>query len=115
MPLRPAASITENARYGLQAGSGDRNSMRVELSLPRFGSGTRTSADRLLRAQHTYTGASYPTTRRLYEFTVWFVTAVISRACSRIPAMKCLPGCDSPYGSVASWNALTSPSNSDTC
>ncbi len=53
MPLSPAASITEKARYGLHAGSGERNSMRVELSLPRFGIGTRTSAERLLRAQHT--------------------------------------------------------------
>ena len=35
--------------------------MRVELSpLPFFGTGTRTSADSLFRAQHTYTGASYP-------------------------------------------------------
>ena len=96
MPLRPAASITENARYGLHAGSGERNSMRVELSLPFFGSGTRTSADRLLRAQHTYTGASYPTISRLYELTVWFVTAVISRAWLSSPAMKALPDLRQP-------------------
>src|SRR5262249_57882611 len=100
----PAARITENARYGLHAGSGERNSTRVELSWPRFGSGTRTSAERLLRAQHTYTGASYPTTSRLYEFTVWFVTAVISRAWRSKPAMKCLPGFDNPCGSPGSWN-----------
>src|SRR5881227_3763872 len=75
MPLMPAARITENARYGLQAGSGERNSMRVEDSLPLRPPGTRTSADRLLRAHATYTGASLPgaTTRRLYEFTHWLV------------------------------------------
>ena len=50
--------MTEKARYGLQAGSGERNSIRVELSLPTFVTGTRTRAERLLRAQHTYTGAS---------------------------------------------------------
>ena len=53
MPLRPAASITENARYGLQAGSGDRYSMRTDDSLPVLVTGTRTSAERLLRAQLT--------------------------------------------------------------
>src|SRR3954469_12801390 len=87
MPRRPAASITENARYGLHAGSGERNSMRVESFLPRFGSGTRTNADRLLRAQQMYAGASYPGINRLYELTHWFVTAVISRACVSRPAM----------------------------
>ena len=50
--------MTENARYGLHAGSGERNSIRVELSLPFFGSGTRTSAERLFRAHPMYTGAS---------------------------------------------------------
>src|SRR5689334_1397803 len=98
MPFRPAASITENARYGLQAGSGERNSMRVLLSLPRFGIGTRTSADSLLRAQQMYVGASYPSMRRLYEFTVWFVTAVISFAWCSSPAMKHWPTFDRPCG-----------------
>src|ERR671924_2386499 len=87
IPASPAASITAKARYGLHAGSGERNSMRVADSLPGLYMGTRTSADRFLRAQHTYTGASYPGTSRLYEFTHWFVTSVISAACSRIPAM----------------------------
>src|SRR5436190_582355 len=64
MPRSPAASIIENARYGLHAGSGERNSMRVELSLPLLGTGTRTSADSLLRAHETCTGASYPSIRR---------------------------------------------------
>src|SRR6266576_763256 len=87
IPARPAASMAANARYGLHAGSGDRNSMRVADSLPGLYIGTRTSALRFRRAQHTYTGASYPGIRRLYEFTHWFVTSVSSDACVSIPAM----------------------------
>jgi hypothetical protein len=37
----------------LQAGSGDRSSMRTDDSLPDLVIGTRTSADRLFRAQLT--------------------------------------------------------------
>src|SRR5262249_25243332 len=118
--LSPAASIRLNARYGLQAGSGERNSIRVESSFPFFASGTRTSAERLFRAQHTYTGASYPTmgasrlmASRLYEFTHVVVTAVYSGAWRSKPAMKHLPTFDSPARSPGSWNALTSPSNSE--
>ena len=53
MPLRPAASITAKARYGLQAGSGARYSQRVAASLPGLYMGTRTRAERLRRAQAT--------------------------------------------------------------
>src|SRR5919204_5250732 len=112
-PARPAASIAANARYGLHAGSGDRYSIRVAPSLPGLYIGTRTSALRLRRAQHTYTGASNPDTSRLYEFTHWLVTRVISGACPRIPAMKFLAVFERWYSSVASKNALRSPSNSD--
>src|SRR3990170_4542111 len=86
-PATPAASIVANARYGLQAGSGERYSIRVAPSLPGLYIGTRTSAERLRPAQQTYTGASYPGTSRLYEFTHWFVTSVISGAWRRMPAM----------------------------
>ncbi len=65
MPSRPAARITEKARYGLQAGSGARYSMRVASGLPGLAEGTRTRADWLLRAQATCTGASKPPTSRL--------------------------------------------------
>src|ERR671937_1166217 len=111
-PGRPAASMAANARYGLHAGSGERNSILVADSLPGLYMGTRTSADRFLRAQHTYTGASYPGTRRLYEFTHWFVTSVISRACVRMPAMYPRATFERWYSSAASKNALRSPSNS---
>jgi hypothetical protein len=69
IPASPAASIAANARYGLQAASGERYSIRVASSLPGLYCGTRTSAERFRRAQHTYTGASNPGTSRLYEFT----------------------------------------------
>ena len=52
-PASPAASIAENARYGLHAGSGERYSIRVAPSLPGLYIGTRTRARRLRRAQHT--------------------------------------------------------------
>ena len=58
MPFSPAARMTAKARYGLQAGSGARYSIRVESTLPRLITGTRTSADRLLRAHERWTGAS---------------------------------------------------------
>src|SRR5689334_13767630 len=115
MPLSPAASIAENDRYGLHAGSGERNSIRTDSFLPRFDNGTRTNAERLLRAQHLYTGASYPGISRLYELTHWFVTAQSSPACVSNPAMKCFATFDSPYSSPGSENALTSPSNKDRC
>src|SRR2546422_9163171 len=87
IPVRPAASIAANARYGLHAGSGERNSTRVADSFPGLYIGTRTSAERFLLAQQMYTGASYPGTRRLKEFTHWFVTSVISLACLSTPAV----------------------------
>ena len=57
--------ISANARYGLHAGSGARYSIRADASLPGFVSGTRTSAERLLTPQQTYSGASNPGTSRL--------------------------------------------------
>src|ERR1039457_3742542 len=57
-PLRPAASTTANARYGLHAGSGERNSSRVDSGRPLLAIGTRTRAERLLYAHDTWTGAS---------------------------------------------------------
>ena len=65
MPRSPAARITAKVRYGLQALSGARYSRRVDSDLPILTTGTRTSAERLLRAQLTWTGASYPPMSRL--------------------------------------------------
>ena len=50
--------MTAKARYGLQAVSGARYSIRVDSFLPRLTTGTRTRAERLLRAQDTWMGAS---------------------------------------------------------
>ena len=51
MPSRPAASMQAKARYGLEDGSGQRSSMRVEFSWPWLICGMRISAERLMRAQ----------------------------------------------------------------
>jgi hypothetical protein len=51
----------------------------------------------------------------LYEFTHWFVTAVISAACLSRPAMNCRAVLLSWYSAPASWKALRSPSNSEKC
>ena len=57
MPSRPAISIAANARYGLQHGSGQRNSRRLAFGLFEY-SGMRTDAERL-RCEYTrFTGAS---------------------------------------------------------
>ena len=57
--------MTAKARYGLQALSGERYSIRVDSYFPCLTTGTRTRAERLLWAQDTWMGASYPDTRRL--------------------------------------------------
>ena len=88
MPFRPAASRTAKARYGLAALSSERNSMRVLLPLDGLYIGTRISDERLLCPQQIHAGASAPPASRLYEFTHWLVTAVISGACTRSPAMN---------------------------
>ena len=65
MPFRPAASSSAKARYGLQAVSSERTSIRVDWPLPGLYIGTRTSAERLLWPQQTYDGASPPPESRL--------------------------------------------------
>src|SRR6185369_13994000 len=111
MPRRPAASSTANVRYGLHAESGLRTSTRRDDALCGVYIGTRTSAERLAAPHDAAVGASPPCTSRLYEFTHLLVTALISLACSRMPAMNDLPTSDSCSGSLGSWKALVSPSN----
>src|SRR5581483_6290840 len=84
MPSRPDRSITASARYGLHDGSGIRSSMRVPV--PRV-AGTRTSGLRFFSDQEIAVGASYPGTRRLYEFTSGFVMAQKPFAWRRMPPM----------------------------
>src|SRR3982074_1071347 len=111
MPRRPAASSTAKVRYGLHAESGLRTSIRLDDALRGVYIGARTSADRLAAPHDAAVGASPPCTSRLYEFTHWFVTALISLACSRMPAMNDFPTSESCSGSSGLWNALDSPSN----
>ncbi len=61
----PAASTTAKARYGLQAASIVRSSMRVDWPLLGLYIGTRTIAERLLWPQQMYDGASPPPISRL--------------------------------------------------
>src|SRR5437762_10010673 len=84
-PSRPAMSMAENARYGLAAGSGGRNSTRsggqsvpgglaagsggrnstrLALGLAEY-MGMRQAAERLRREYAKFTGAAYPGTKRL--------------------------------------------------
>src|SRR3954451_14832051 len=94
-PSRPAISMAEKARYGLQDGSGHRNSRRLAFGLFEY-SGIRTDAERL-RCEYTrLTGASYPGTSRLYEFVVGAANARIAGACCSRPPMYQRAMSDSP-------------------
>src|SRR5436189_4834883 len=86
IPSMPAISIAEKHRYGLADGSGGRNSSRFAFSDREY-NGIRTHADRL-RCEYTrFTGASYPGTKRRYEFVVGAANARTAGACcSRPPA-----------------------------
>src|SRR3569833_46730 len=102
MPLRPAPRMTANARYGLQAVSSERNSMRVAWPFCGLYIGTRTRAERLLWPQQMYGGASPPAPAeaptpphsRLKELTHWLVTAVSTAAWRSTPAMNARPTLD---------------------
>src|SRR3954451_2211428 len=85
-PSSPAMSRAEKARYGLADGSGGRNSRRLAFGLFEY-TGIRTHAERF-RCEYTrFTGASYPGTSRLYEFTVGLVNASSDGACASRPPM----------------------------
>src|SRR4029077_6499499 len=86
MPSSPAMRQAENARYGLAAGSGDRNSTRLVLGLVEY-IGMRTHADRFRFEYTRLTGASYRGTSRRYEFVVGAHSASRAGACFRSPPM----------------------------
>src|ERR1700689_4286631 len=86
IPSRPAISIAENARYGLQLGSGKRTSIRRVLGLGPV-IGMRTLAERFRLEYARLTGASKPGTRLRYEFVVGLVRAAIDLACLMMPPM----------------------------
>src|SRR5271166_5056173 len=86
IPSRPAMSIAEKARYGLQLGSGKRTSMRRVFGLGPV-MGMRTLAERLRLEYARLTGASKPGTRRRYELVVGLVSAAMLLACLMMPPM----------------------------
>src|SRR6478736_751342 len=86
IPSRAAIRIAENVRYGLQLGSGQRNSNRLALGLDEY-IGIRTEAERFRCDMARFTGASNPGTSRLYEFVVGAAKARIARACLSTPPM----------------------------
>src|SRR5438045_8831297 len=69
MPSRPAMSMAANARYGLQLGSGEGNSMRLALGLGEY-MGMRMAALRLRELYARFTGASNCGSSRVSEMVV---------------------------------------------
>src|SRR6476646_5207147 len=79
-PSSPAMSMAANARYGLQLGSGGRNSTRLAFGDAEY-IGMRQAAERLRREYARLTGASKPGTRRLYELVVGAIIAASAGPC----------------------------------
>src|SRR6266496_6688249 len=95
IPSRPAIIIAENARYGLQLGSGGRNSTRFALGDAEY-IGIRQAAERFRREYAKFTGASKPGTRRLYEFVVGAMIAARAGPCLISPPIYQRAICESP-------------------
>src|SRR4029077_19233632 len=102
-PSSPAITIAANARYGLDDGSGGRNSTRLALGEAEY-IGIRQAAERLRREYARFTGASNPGTRRLYELVVGAMIAASAGPCLISP----------PIYHSAIWEipAYPSPANS---
>src|SRR5205085_6002958 len=94
-PSKPAISIAANARYGLQLGSGGRNSTRLAFGDAEY-IGIRHAAERLRREYARFTGGSNPGTRRLYEFVVGAMIAESAGPCLINPPMYHSAICESP-------------------
>src|SRR6266851_1835791 len=86
IPSSPAISMAENARYGLQVGSGKRTSIRLALGDGEY-IGMRTAAERLRLEYARLIGASKPGTRRRYELVPGHVMAASVGAWWMMPAM----------------------------
>src|SRR5580693_7989176 len=103
IPSSPAISIAANAMYGLQLGSGGRNSTRFDFCDVEY-MGIRQAADRLRREYARFTGASKPGMSRLYEFVVGAMIAERAGPCLISPPTYHKAACDRP--------AYPSPANS---
>src|SRR5437763_13405573 len=95
MPSSPAIIIAANAMYGLQLGSGGRNSTRFALGDAEY-MGIRHAAERLRREYARLTGASNPGTSLLYEFVVGAMIADSAGPCLISPPMYHSAICDIP-------------------
>src|SRR6478736_8877774 len=92
-PSRPAISIAANAKYGLQLGSGGRNSTRLAFGDAEY-IGIRQAAERLRREYAKLTGASNPGTRRLYELVVGAMIAASAAPCLISPPIYQTASCE---------------------
>src|SRR5260370_11793527 len=86
-PSSPAIIIAENARYGLQVGSGKRTSIRLALGDGEY-IGIRTAADRLRLEYARLIGASKPGTRRADGFVVGHDVAARRAECGLMPSFR---------------------------
>src|ERR1700682_507978 len=94
-PSRPAIIMAANARYGLQLGSGGRNSTRLALGEAEY-IGMRQAAERFRREYARFTGASNPGTSRLYELVVGAMMAASAGPCLISPPIYHNSTCDTP-------------------
>src|SRR5579885_2063519 len=86
MPSKPAMSMAAKARYGLQEGSGGRNSTRLALGLAEY-IGMRHAAERLRREYARLTGASKPGPNRLKLLVLGAASATTAGAFFSSPPM----------------------------
>src|SRR5579864_7063047 len=84
IPSSPAISMAANAIYGLQLGSGGRNSTRLARGAAEY-MGILHAAERFRREYARLTGASNPGTSRLYEFVVGAMIADSAGPCLSSP------------------------------
>src|SRR6476646_6436722 len=94
-PSSPAINMAANPRYGLQLGSGGRNSTRLAFGDAEY-IGIRQAAERFLREYAKFTGASNPGTRRLYELVVGAMIAARAGPCFMSPPIYHSAICESP-------------------
>src|SRR5437660_492665 len=95
IPSSPAIIIAANAIYGLQLGSGGRNSTRFAFADAEY-IGIRHAADRFLLEYARFTGASNPGTSLLYELVVGAMIAASAGPCLINPPMYHKAICDMP-------------------
>src|SRR5207302_9061839 len=94
-PSSPAINMAANPRYGLQLGSGGRNSTRLAFGDAEY-IGIRQAAERLRREYARFTGASNPGPRRLYELVVGAMAADSAGPCLISPPIYHSASCASP-------------------